>query len=169
MTNEITNYIHMKYSIYLFISIFLLSCGSKEEKTKEEPKEESKTKEETSSDKNKLCFENNSQECEGSPGSFLQCTMTMTIVGDTVKANSFCKGCEGAGESFYEGIKHEDTLILNEIFTEADGNKILTETFWIMSGDQLNQLVTMKKNGKTILKEQATHTFLASYVKVKCE
>lgn len=158
----------MKYSIYLFISIFLISCGNKEEKSEASTKE-SGTGEETTSDEGKLCYESDSQECEGSPGTINHCTMTMTIEGDKVKANTFCKGCEDAGETFYEGTKNEDTLFLNEIFTEADGNQIITETFWIMSGDQLNQLVTMKKNGKTILKEQATHTFQASYVKVSCE
>ena len=158
----------MRKFILLLLPLIIFGCGSNE---KNETKKEvnSNKHSETDTDlSNTLCYHSETY-CEGDSGPKLKSDFHLTIVEDSVIANAFFEGCKGNGEIFYRGIKHEDTLILDEIFTETDGNEILTKTFWIMADDQLNQLVTIQKNGKTILKEETTHTFVISYEKGECE
>lgn len=145
----------MKTIIYLFFPFYLLSCSSKEEKKTEVP----------TNDKSH-CYEAE-MACEGAGK--LSCELTLTIDGENVTANSICKGCKDSGEHFYKGVKHEDTLILDDTFKETGGTEIITKTFWILAGNQLNQLVTLQKNGITVVKEQSTHSFVVSYLEVECE
>lgn len=158
----------MKNYIYLFIPFYLLSCSSKEEKKTEGSESPEKENTEVTAENKSRCYQAE-MDCEGEGGGKVSCTLTLTIDGENVTANSNCRGCEGAGEHFYKGVKHEDTLILDETFKEADGAEVITKTFWILSGNQLNQLVTRQKSGKTVLKEQSMHTFLISYLEVGCE
>jgi hypothetical protein len=162
----------MRKFILLLLTLIIFGCGSNEKnETKKAEKEgvNSNTHSNTDADlSNTLCYHSETY-CEGDSGPKLKSDFHLTIVENSVTANAFFEGCEGNGEIFYRGIKHEDTLILDEIFTETDGNEILTKTFWIMADDQLNQLVTIQKNGKTILKEETTHTFVISYEKGECE
>lgn len=158
----------MKIYSYFFISLILSSCGTKEEKKTESNEGPQKENPEVTNENKSRCYEAE-MDCEGEGGNKVSCTLTLAIDGDNVTANSICNGCEGAGEHFYKGVKHEDTLLLDETFKEADGTEIVTKTFWILAGNQLNQLVTKQKNGITVLKEQSTHTFLVSYLEVGCE
>lgn len=161
----------MKNPIYGVAMITLMACNSPSEKKSEEKKvitEEEKKATLIEQEKNGVCYLYESP-CENDSDKTSSCTLTLTIRDHMVQANTFCEGCGGNVEKFYRGEKHDDTLILDQIETAQDGNEKLTKTYWIQSGDQLNQLVTEKKNGIIKVKEQATHTFLASYVKVTCD
>lgn len=161
----------MKNSIYGVTLITLMACNPASEKKSEESKvltEEEKKAATVEQEKNGECYRYESP-CEMDGTKTSTCTLTITIQDQIVQANTYCLGCGDTVETFYRGVKHADTLILDQVEMTKEGNERLTKTYWIQTGDQLNQLVTERKNGKVILKEQTTHTFLASYVKVACD
>jgi hypothetical protein len=150
---------------FLMISS-LTACGADttETKAQTDKSEAVQTEKEKNPKKEKtLCFEFRNEKVDG------VYSVWLNFDGDDVTGSYSNIEYEGNGEGRYEGIRKGDTLFLKDIFGEIDGEKLASESLWLLKGDKLYMVQTVAVKGKLVVTNPAKPEYLLSYKRINCK